>query len=100
MLVLPKVITHLEAPACLKVFLQSIDRLDGPIEADASPLQTFDSSVIALLLQCRRHASMQGKYFLVSSLPATLLSLAQVYGIQELLTDTDTQTPAESPDPR
>lgn len=87
MLVLPKVITHHEAAACLKVFLQNIDRLDGPVEADASQLQRFDSSVIALLLQCRRHAAAQGKYFFVTSLPAAVLGLAQVYGIKSLLTD-------------
>lgn len=85
MLVLPQLVTHVEAASCLKIFLQSIDKLDGPVEADASQLQTFDSSVLALLLECKRHASAQGKYFLVHHMPERLHALAQVYGVGGLI---------------
>jgi phospholipid transport system transporter-binding protein len=53
--------------------------------ADASSLQKFDSSAIAVLLECRREAQIQGKSFSVRGLPERLRSLAALYGVAQLL---------------
>lgn len=89
MLVLPQVVTHQEAPACLNMCLRQIDTLDGPIEADASQLRTFDSSLLAVLLACKRHATKQGKYFVAHDLPTQLQDLAAVYGIEGLIANAE-----------
>jgi predicted metal-binding protein len=39
------------------------------VVADASPLQKFDSSALAVLLECRREALLQRKSFAVKALP-------------------------------
>ena len=54
--------------------------------ADASALQQFDSSALAVLLDCRREAFALGKTFAVAGLPPRLRELAGVYGVAELLT--------------
>jgi phospholipid transport system transporter-binding protein len=53
--------------------------------ADASALQHFDSSALAVLLECRREALALGKSFAVSRLPERLRELAALYGVAELL---------------
>ena len=57
----------------------------GPLRIDASALQAFDSSTIALLLQAHRLAEGAGRALEVSGLPAQLLQLAQLYGVDGLL---------------
>jgi phospholipid transport system transporter-binding protein len=52
---------------------------------DASALQTFDSSALSVLLGLRRHALSLGWSIRFVGLPATLLDLAQVYGVASLL---------------
>ena len=53
--------------------------------ADASALTSFDSSALAVLLECRREAQAMGKTFSVRGLPTRLRSLAALYGVGELL---------------
>ena len=53
--------------------------------ADASALRDFDSSALAVLLECRREALALGKTFAVSSLHPRLHALAALYGVGELL---------------
>jgi phospholipid transport system transporter-binding protein len=48
-------------------------------------LQKFDSSAIAVLLECRREAQIQGKSFSVRGLPERLRALAALYGVAQLL---------------
>jgi phospholipid transport system transporter-binding protein len=62
--------------------------LGTQVVADASPLQQFDSSALAVLLDCRREALVAGKSFAVSGLSPRLRELAAVYGVSELLTPT------------
>ena len=64
--------------------------LAQPLEvvADASTLQTFDSSALAVLLACRREAIAVGKTFSVYGLPARLRQLAGLYGVAELIPQT------------
>ncbi|HSH88519.1 MAG TPA: STAS domain-containing protein, partial [Ramlibacter sp.] len=53
--------------------------------ADASALQRFDSSALAVLLDVRREALARGKTFSVANLPARLRDLAALYGVADLL---------------
>jgi phospholipid transport system transporter-binding protein len=86
MLVLPAELTHDQAAACARMLAQAIRSQAGPqAVADASALQHFDSSALAVLLDCRREALAQGKAFAVSGLPQRLRDLAVLYGIGELL---------------
>jgi phospholipid transport system transporter-binding protein len=55
------------------------------VVADAGALTHFDSSALAVLLECRREALALGKSFSVSRLPTRLRELAMLYGVAELL---------------
>jgi len=55
------------------------------VVADAGALHRFDSSALAVLLECRREALALGKAFAVARMPPRLRELAAVYGVGELL---------------
>ncbi len=57
----------------------------GVVTLNASALQHFDSSALAVVLACRRAVLERGGEFEVLGLPERLLALAQVYGVTELL---------------
>jgi phospholipid transport system transporter-binding protein len=86
MLVLPAELTHAEATACVRMLAQAL-RSDSGAQAivDASTLRSFDSSALAVLLECRREALAQGKTFSVHQLHPKLRDLATLYGVAELL---------------
>ncbi|MDR0274760.1 MAG: STAS domain-containing protein [Burkholderiaceae bacterium] len=86
MLVLPAEITQAQAVACLTM-LQTAARAGGDCEVviDAAPLERFDSSALAVLLQCRRESLAGGKSFAVTSMPPRLAELAALYGVAPLL---------------
>ena len=85
MLVLPAELTHAQAPACARMLAQALRSQPGPqAVADASALQHFDSSALAVLLECRREALALGKSFAVSQLQPQLRELAGLYGVAEL----------------
>jgi phospholipid transport system transporter-binding protein len=52
---------------------------------DASVLQQFDSSALAVVLACRRAVLGSNGVFRVTGLPERALALAKVYGVAELL---------------
>lgn len=89
MLVLPDQITHANARACAHMLTQALAggdlQAETSIVADASQLQRFDSSALAVLLECRRESQLRGKSFSVRGLPTRLRSLAALYGVGELL---------------
>lgn len=86
MLVLPAVLTHEHAPACCRMLAQGMrSQPEKAIVADAAALSAFDSSALAVLLECRREALALGKTFSVARLPARLRELATLYGVAELL---------------
>jgi phospholipid transport system transporter-binding protein len=92
MLLLPAVITHAEVPHVLRLFKQTLDQATakGPVQAemltvDGAALQHFDSSALAVLLECQRMARAKGRAFAVQSLPAKLTDLARLYGVDGLL---------------
>jgi phospholipid transport system transporter-binding protein len=86
MLVLPAEITHAQAVACCRMLAQAL-RSDPQkaVVADAAALTHFDSSALAVLLECRREALALGKTLSVARLPARLRELATLYGVAELL---------------
>jgi len=86
MLVLPARITHDQAGPCAQMLAQALRTVaESAVVADAGPLTQFDSSALAVLLECRREALALGKSFSVSRLPQRLRELATLYGVGELL---------------
>ena len=86
MLVLPAELTHEQAGPCSQMLANALSASpESAVVADASALQVFDSSVLAVLLECRREALAVGKSFSVSLLPPRLRELAALYGVAELL---------------
>ena len=86
MLVLPPELTHAQASASLRMLQQAMrNHKESQLVVDAGALQAFDSSALAVLLECRRTALEFGKSFAVRALPPSLQSLAGLYGVQELL---------------
>jgi phospholipid transport system transporter-binding protein len=84
---LPQTVTVFEAAAVLT-------RLDAALAAtppggafviDAEPLQRFDTSVVALLLQAQRLARAQGRQLELRGVPPRLSELASLYGVGELV---------------
>jgi phospholipid transport system transporter-binding protein len=86
MLVLPAELTHRQAAASLRMLLQALKAQgESPVVVDAGALTSFDTSALAVLLECRRAAVFEGRGFVVKALPPALGSLAGLYGVQELL---------------
>jgi phospholipid transport system transporter-binding protein len=86
MLLLPATVTADEARDTLDMLAQALKREpDAGVVVDASGLQQFDSSALAVLLECQRLATAWGKGFSVKHAPAKLASLARLYGVGELV---------------
>jgi phospholipid transport system transporter-binding protein len=86
MLLLPATITAGEARDALRMLAQALKReSDAGVVIDAGGLQHFDSSALALLLECRRLSQAWGKGFGIRNAPAKLVSLAKLYGVDALL---------------
>ncbi len=86
MLVLPAELTHEHAAASCRMLQQGLRTDPSPsVVADAASLTRFDSSALAVLLDCRREALALGKTFSVKALPPRLRVLAGLYGVAELL---------------
>ena len=90
MLVLPATITHAQASACLQLLLQGLKaETEEQVLVDCTALSTFDSSALAVLLECRRAALYDHKQLAVKAMPQSLQGLAQLYGVQPLLAAAD-----------
>lgn len=86
MLVLPAELTHTQAETCLNMLLQAARAEAGAqVLVDATALARFDSSALAVLLECRRECLDDGKTFAVRGLAPRLRELAGLYGIAALL---------------
>jgi phospholipid transport system transporter-binding protein len=86
MLVLPAELTHAQAQACCRMLGQALRaEPDIAVVADAGSLEKFDSSALAVLLECRREALAAGKTFSVSRMSPKLRELATLYGVAQLL---------------
>lgn len=92
MLVLPAELTHRQASACLQMLLQGLrSGTEAVVVADASALKVFDSSALAVLLECRRLSQARGKAFAVKGMDSRLAALSILYGVDSLL------PPAQAP---
>ena len=86
MLVLPAELTHRQATACLRMLVQGLKAHSGAgVVVDAHALAVFDTSALAVLLECRREAVTLGKTFAVQGLPVALRGMAGLYGVGTLL---------------
>ncbi len=86
MLTLPATLSHAQAGACLSEQLPALRAESGnTVQVDASRLNQFDSSALAVLMAFRREALALGKGFAVVGLPPRLANLAVLYGIDGLL---------------
>ena len=83
---LPAVLMHAEASACRVHLVQAMAATqDRVVLLDASALQEFDSSALAVLLACRREAQRLGRSLQVQGLSERLCELATLYGVLDLL---------------
>ena len=86
MLLLPAAITSREANDALRMLAQALQREPGDdAVVNASGLQQFDSSALAVLLECERLAQAWGKRFALVDAPPKLAALAKLYGVDALL---------------
>ena len=91
MLLLPATLTAPEARATLRMLTQALQaEPDTGVVIDASALQQFDSSALAVLLECQRQAQAWGRGFAVRHVPTKLTALAKLYGLDTLLLRPDT----------
>ena len=86
MLLLPATLTAQEAADTQRLLTQSLKGEPGDVVVvDAANLVQFDSSALAVLLECQRAAQAWGKRFAVRQAPPKLLALAKLYGVDVLL---------------
>ena len=86
MLLLPATLTAREARDTLRMLAQALPReTDAVVVVDASNLKQFDSSALAVLLECRRLAHARGSGFEWRNPPQKLLALATLYGVDVLM---------------
>ena len=76
--------THAEASATANALVAAV-QAQAQLQVDASALQQFDSSALAVLLAGMREALVRGGRLQVQGLPARARSLVQVYGLTEVL---------------
>ena len=90
----PGEVLHLEGdlsfetvPAVLAQSEEYAARADLPsqLTIDFSRVTAVDSSAVALLLDWLRQAKARGKALHFANLPPTLLALARLYGVAELI---------------
>jgi len=86
MLLLPATVGINDARSVLRLLEQSLTREPADhFLIDAGGLQEFDSSVLAVLLECRRLAQASGRTFAMRHAPSRLSQLARLHGVDDLL---------------
>lgn len=83
-LVLPERLTLAEATQVLSSLEMGLPSTEL-VQLDASPLQTFDSSVVAVLLALQRRLASHGQKLQVCQRSERLQALLTLYGVAELL---------------
>jgi len=79
----PSSLTMQDAASELQPGLDAIR--SGSADIDLSRLERFDSAAVAALLVWRRAAQSAGLSLRIGGVPSGLRSLADVYGVSELL---------------
>ena len=70
----------------VSLLAQGAERFTGPrVMVDLSGVTEVDSSALSMLLEWRREAIRNGREILYRNLPGSLKSLAELYGVTELL---------------
>ncbi len=83
---LPETATLDEAGALLGALDSALAQAAGGVlRIDASGLKNFDTSTVALLLHARRAGKSKGMRVELTGAPPKLVELAQLYGVDELL---------------
>lgn len=84
---LPAVLTMSEAAAVHRQVCAAVAAAPAgqAFELDAAGLTSFDTSLLALLLDAGRTARARGLSIAVTHAPPKLNQLAQMYGVAELL---------------
>ena len=82
---LPQRLTMSDAAAELARLRPLLRAAPQPV-IDASSLQVLDTAALALLLDCQRMARARGQELRVTGAPPKLAQLAQLYGVEALLT--------------
>ncbi len=86
MLLLPSTVTLAEAGDTLRQLAKAVPGEPGAeVAIDAAGLERFDTSLLAVLLECRRLAQSAGRAFAVRQVPPKLAALAALYGVDALL---------------
>ena len=57
----------------------------GELHIDASAMQSFDTSLLALALEARRRMQAAGGKLVITGAPPKLVELAKLYGVDELV---------------
>lgn len=85
-LTLPPELTHRQAVATLVGLQQALAvQTEAVLVLDASALVQFDTSALAVLLDCRRTLLAQGRSLQVQGLPSALQQMSVLYGVDGLL---------------
>ncbi len=83
---LPESLGLKEAAAVMQSLRAQMRQEPGAqVVIDGGGLRHFDSSALAVLLDCKREATRQKKDFSLRGAPPKLLALADLYGVRELL---------------
>ena len=70
----------------VSLLAQGLERFTAPsVTVDLSGVTEVDSTALSLLLEWRREAVRDGRVIRYRNLPASLKSLAELYGVTELL---------------
>jgi phospholipid transport system transporter-binding protein len=85
-LVLPERVTLAEATAAAHDLTAKVAAPNGaaaPLVIDASGVKAFDSSAFAVMLEVARRGA--GRGVRITGAPASMVALAKLYGVDELL---------------
>ena len=84
---LPATLTLQQATATAAALGRAIAQApaSAAFEVDASTLQDFDTSAIAVLLEARREAQARGLGFVLRAAPPKLAQLSALYGVDGLI---------------
>ena len=86
-LALEGALSFVTLPEVLRASAEYTARADLPdrLTIDFAGVGAIDSSAVALLLEWRRQAQRLGKRLEFANLPANLVALATLYGVEELI---------------
>ena len=81
---LPAQLTHAQAATVAQQLL-ALARTQALLRVDASALQQFDSSALAVLLGACRTAAQHAVTLQITGLPQRAVQLATLYGVADIL---------------